>query len=105
MRKRIPIRVALLLLVVLSLAFAGQGELTEVTLEIDGLICSACVHTVEDALKAVNGVEEADVSLNDSEAVIKYDAAECGVPDLLKALENAQGMNLYGARVKKEKGE
>ncbi len=99
----IQTRGALLLLTLFSFAFAGQAELTEVTLEIDGLICSACVDKVEDALKAVKGVEEADVSLNDSEAVIKYDSSKCGIDDLIKALEQAQGMNLYEARVKKEK--
>lgn len=102
---RIQTRGAFLLLALFSFAFAGQAELTEVTLEIDGLICSACVHTVEDALKAVKGVEEAEVSLNASEAVIRYDSSKCGVDDLIKALDQAQGINLYEARVKKEKSE
>ena len=62
---------AILLLAATPGAMAeAQPELTKVTLEIDGLICSACVDTVEEALKAVDGVREADISLSDSEAVV-----------------------------------
>ena len=41
--------------------------------------------------------------LNDSKAVIKYDSSKCGIDGLIKALEQARGVNLYEARVKKEK--
>ena len=95
--------VAVLVLVAAPAAMAeANTKLTKVTLEIDGLICSACVDTVEDALKAVNGVREADISLNDSEAVVTFDSSKCNTDDLIEALKNAQGMSLYEARVKKE---
>ena len=43
----------MLLLAAMPVAMAeAKPELTKVTLEIDGLICSACVDTVEEALKA-----------------------------------------------------
>ena len=102
-RKVLQSLVAILMLAAIPAAIAeAKPQLTKVTLEIDGLICSACVDTVEDALKAVNGVEEAHVSLSDSEATVTFDSAKCKTADLIKALEKAQGMNLYEARVKKE---
>ena len=105
MRKKVlQSLVVILLLAAMPVAMAdAKPELTEVTLEIDGLICSACVDTVEEALKAVDGVREADVSLSDSEAVVTFDSSKCKTDDLIKALENAQGMTLYEARVKEEK--
>ena len=103
-KKVIQSLVAILFLAAMPVAMAdAKPELTEVTLEIDGLICSACVDTVEEALKAVYGVREADVSLSDSEAVVTFDSSKCKTDDLIKTLENAQGMTLYEARVKEEK--
>ena len=103
-RKVLQSLVAILLLAAMPVAMAeAKPELTKVTLEIDGLICSACVDTVEEALKAVDGVREADVSLSNSEAMVTFDSSKCKTDDLIKALENAQGMTLYEARVKEEK--
>ena len=103
-KKVVQSLVAILLLAAIPAAMAeAEPELTKVTLEIDGLICSACVDTVEDALKAVDGVREAHVSLSNSEAMVTFDSSKCKTDDLIKALENAQGMTLYEARVKKEK--
>ncbi len=54
------------------------------------------------ALQAVKGVKEAKVSLGDSEAVVKYDAAVTKVDDLIKAVKNARGMASYDAKLKKK---
>jgi len=95
-KKVVQSLVAILLLAAIPAAMAeAEPELTKVTLEIDGLICSACVDTVEDALKAVDGVREAHVSLSNSEAMVTFDSSKCKTDDLIKALENAQGMTLY----------
>ena len=57
---------------------------------------------MQSALESVKGVKEAKVSLEDKEAVVKYDAEVVKVDDLIKAVKNAQGMSSYDAAVKKK---
>lgn len=58
---------------------------------------------MQSALEAVKGVKEAKVSLDDREAVVKYDPEVVKVEDLIKAVKNARGMSTYGAKVKDKK--
>ena len=58
--------------------------------------------TVQSALESVKGVKEAKVSLTDKEAVVKYDPDVAKVEDLIKAVNNAQGMSSYSAKLKKK---
>lgn len=58
--------------------------------------------TVRSALESVKGVKEATVSLEQKEAVVKYDPAVAKVEDLIKAVKNARGMSPYDAKVKKK---
>ena len=44
-----------------------------VTIKIEGMMCSKCSASVTKALKATEGVEDAQVSSDKGEAVIKYD--------------------------------
>jgi copper chaperone CopZ len=44
-----------------------------VTIKVDGMKCAKCSASVSKALKATEGVEEAQVSSEKGEAVIKYD--------------------------------
>ena len=55
---------------------------------------------MQSALKAVKGVKEATVSLDNHEAVVKYDPEQVKVEDLIKAVKNARGMHAYDAKVK-----
>ena len=57
---------------------------------------------MQSALEAVKGVKEVNVSLENKEAVVKYDAAVVKVEDLIKAVKNARGMNSYDAKIKKK---
>jgi copper chaperone CopZ len=57
---------------------------------------------VQSALEAVKGVKEVSVSLENKEAVVKYDQDVVKVEDLIKAVKNARGMSPYDAKVKKE---
>jgi copper chaperone len=43
------------------------------TLKIQGMTCNHCVMRVAKALKAVSGVEDAQVDLQKAEAVVTYD--------------------------------
>jgi copper chaperone CopZ len=55
---------------------------------------------VQSALEAVKGVKEVNVSLENKEAVVKYDPDVVKVEDLIKAVKNARGMSPYDAKVK-----
>src|ERR1041384_4947847 len=44
-----------------------------VTIRVKGMMCEKCSSSVTKALKATDGVEEAQVSSDKGEAVIKYD--------------------------------
>lgn len=56
---------------------------------------------MQSALQKVKGVQDAKVSFDDKEAVVKYDADQCRVDDLIKAVREAQGMSKFDAKVKK----
>ncbi len=46
------------------------------TLKIQGMTCNHCVMRVTKALKAVPGVQDAQVDLQKAEAVVTYDEAK-----------------------------
>lgn len=56
---------------------------------IDGMTCAACVAAVERALKAVPGVQQAQVNLATKEAQVTYDGQIAELQDLYKAVEHA----------------
>ncbi|CAN8064664.1 unnamed protein product [Agarophyton chilense] len=69
---------------------ASLGAETEqylaVTLNIEGMTCMGCVRTVSDALSAVNGTEDVNVSLENGLATLRY----ASNPDhLIVAVSNA----------------
>ena len=58
--------------------------------------------TVRSALEEVKGVKEAKVSLENKEAVVKYDPDVVKVEGLITAVRNARGMNSFSAKVKQK---
>lgn len=72
----------------------ARAARTEVLrLAIDGMTCAACVRRVEDALRAVRGVEDASVSLALERASVTVD------PDVVTARELATVLGKIGYRV------
>jgi len=58
---------------------------------------------VQSALENVKGVKQAVVSMEDKEAVVKYDTEAAKVEDLIKAVKQANGPHgPYDAKVKKK---
>jgi copper chaperone len=51
----------------------AQAFTKTVTIKVDGMKCEKCSSSVTKALKATDGVEDAQVSSDKGEAVIKYD--------------------------------
>jgi copper chaperone CopZ len=59
---------------VLTLGVITAAAFTKtVTIKVDGMKCAKCSASVTKALKATAGVEDAQVSSDKGEAVIKYD--------------------------------
>ncbi|AKU94955.1 Lead, cadmium, zinc and mercury transporting ATPase [Labilithrix luteola] len=60
-----------------------------VELGVIGMTCAACVKRVDKALRAVDGVRDANVNLVTHRATIKFDAATASVDALAAAIEKA----------------
>lgn len=62
-----------------------QTELMKVT----GMTCGSCVLSVEGVLKAVNGVADAEVSLDTCIARVEFDETQTSPEQLKSAVRNA----------------
>lgn len=60
-----------------------------ITLAVENMTCSMCPVTVRKALKAVEGVQEAEVSFETRSAVVTYDDEKVDPQTLLAATTNA----------------
>ena len=63
-----------------------QTEILNVT----GMTCGGCTGSVTNALKAVNGVSDVNVSLSTGEATVQYDERRTS-PDQLKSAVTQAG--------------
>lgn len=61
----------------------------ETTLKIGGMTCDGCVANVEKILRGIDGVERADVSLDEGLARVRFDAQRTSVAELVDAVEDA----------------
>ncbi|GJL51876.1 MAG: periplasmic mercury ion-binding protein [Nitrospirales bacterium] len=60
-----------------------------VTLTVENMTCSLCPVTVRKVLQAVEGVHEANISLEQNKAVITFDDGQTDVETLITATTNA----------------
>ncbi len=63
-------------------------EEEEVVINIEGMTCSACANGVAASLRRVEGVIEAEVSIDPPEARIRFDASETSAEALVEAIED-----------------
>jgi|SRR5690242_9051802 len=70
-----------------------------VTIKVDGMMCGKCSASVTKALKATEGVEDAQVSSEKGEAVIKYDDQKLNEAKLREVI------NSTGFKAVAEKGQ
>lgn len=59
------------------------------TLKIQGMTCNHCVMRVAKSLKAVSGVQDAQVDLQKGEATVTYDASKASTDTLTAAVAEA----------------
>lgn len=60
-----------------------------VTLNVSGMACGGCVQSITNVLKALAGVEKADVSLETRTATVVYDPAKVDVEQLEHSIIDA----------------
>ena len=68
-------------------------QVVESTINIGGMTCDMCVASVEKGVKELNGIVSVAVSLNDSNAVVSYDALKVDKAEIEKAIE-ARGYSI-----------
>ena len=56
------------------------------TLDVQGMSCEACVGHVTRALQGLDGVQSAQVSLADKQAVVTYDPARVQAAQMVEAV-------------------
>ncbi|HJM82520.1 MAG TPA: copper ion binding protein [Nitrospinota bacterium] len=63
--------------------------MTTVTASVDGMTCGHCMNWVQEALKKIDGVQDAKVNLDNQNAVIKYDEGKVTEHMLAEAVKEA----------------
>ena len=59
------------------------------TIKVEGMSCGGCVKNVTGALEGLDGVQKAEVSLEQKQAVVSFDGAKVQRTDLLQVVEDA----------------
>ena len=59
------------------------------TIKVDGMSCGGCVKSVTGVLTALDGVARAEVSLEQKQAVVEFDAAKVTRDQLKDVIEEA----------------
>ena len=59
------------------------------TIKVDGMSCGGCVKSVTGVLTALDGVARAEVSLEQKQAVVEYDAGKLTRDQLKAVIEDA----------------
>ena len=57
-----------------------------VTVPVDGMICMVCAGRVKNALKAVHGVQNAEVNLAKRDATVQYENGKVSVEELTRTI-------------------
>ena len=60
-----------------------------IKIPVDGMICQVCAGTVKSALKKVDGVNDAEISLEKRNAIVHYDERTVTLETLTRAIEDA----------------
>ena len=99
MKKKQAVAAAVVALVLALGAISVSAATKTVTIRIEGMHCGGCSSSVTKALKATEGVEDAQVSYEKGEAVVKYDDQKVTVAKLHEVI------NKTGFKVVEEKTE
>ncbi|MBS3916671.1 MAG: heavy-metal-associated domain-containing protein [Sulfuritalea sp.] len=59
------------------------------TLKVEGMSCGGCVKSVTNVLTALPGVAKAEVSLEDKQARVEYEAGRVSIEDMKRVIVDA----------------
>ena len=99
MRNKITSLVVSIVLVVTFGVITAAAFTKTVTIKVEGMKCAKCSSSVTKALKATEGVEDAQVSSDKGEAVVKYDDQKLSEAKLREVI------NSTGFKAAAEKGQ
>src|SRR6266513_4448138 len=68
---------------------AQDTDPREVTLNVEGMTCASCVAHVQNAVKSVPGVKDAQVNLARGRATVRFDPAKTNPSQLAQAVEHS----------------
>lgn len=68
---------------------AVPAKIQYAVIEVSGMHCNGCVNTVTTKLTELDGVETADVSLENEQAIVKFDANKLNEDDFKNAVGEA----------------
>ncbi|MDO4641646.1 MAG: cation transporter [Neisseria sp.] len=60
-----------------------------VNIHIEGMTCGGCVKSVAQVLTQLEGVDKVEVSLENANATVSFNAAKIGISALIEAIEDA----------------
>ena len=72
-----------------STATLSPGETRTVRLQVSGMTCAGCVHTIEQSVEVVPGVVGAEVNLVTGTAAVQYEAGAVEVEAIRQAVDRA----------------
>ena len=61
----------------------------KITLTVKGMTCMGCVRSVKNVLEPIPGVSSVDITLDNGQVAISYDAAKSGVEQFRNAINDA----------------
>jgi len=70
---------------------SARAEDSKVTLKVTGMTCDKCVAGIQKALKKIDGVKAAEVSLEKNQAVVTFDSAKVTTDKLIATVGKAGG--------------
>lgn len=65
---------------------ARRADIRTVKVPVDGMICMVCAGSVKNALKAVQGVQNAEVNLEKRFATVQYENGKVSVEELTRTI-------------------
>lgn len=66
---------------------AHVAELKRVTLKVKGMTCGGCAIAARTVLERLDGIQKAEVSYEDSRAVVTYDPEKATIEQMIAALK------------------
>jgi len=63
-----------------------RADMRTVTVPVNGMICMVCAGSVKNALKAVHGVQKAEVDLEKHNVTVRYENDKVSVDELTRAI-------------------